>query len=97
MKAQWQNENLRESLKSYAGFCEQLALNKAQSYLASRRAHKIKDWGSHELDAEGLALQSELEERIKVSSVPLNKLPSPLTEIERCSRCVRQSHFWLSR
>ncbi len=70
VKAQWQNENIRESLKSYSGFCEQLALNKAQVYLAARRAHEIKDWGLHELDTEGLALQSELEERIKVSSGP---------------------------
>ena len=67
VRAEWQNEHIRKSLKSYSGFCEQLALNRAQTYLVGRRAHEIKDWGSHELDAEGLALQTELEERIKVS------------------------------
>lgn len=67
VKAQWQNDNIRSSLKSYAGFCELLALDKAQAYLASRRAHEIRDWGSCELDREGLTLQNELEERLKVT------------------------------
>ena len=43
-----------------------LGLDKAQAYLSNRRTHEIQDWGSHELDAEGLALQAELEERLKV-------------------------------
>ena len=66
VKAQWQTENIKSAVASYAGFCEQLALDKAQNYLARRQADKIQDWGSHELDAEGLTLQSEMEERIKV-------------------------------
>ena len=69
VKAQWQNENIRSSLKSYASFCELLGLDKAQRYLANRRAHEIRDWGSQELDAEGLAVQAELEERLKVRNV----------------------------
>lgn len=79
VKAQWQNENIRESLKSYSGFCEQLALNKAQTYLVGRRAHEVKDWGSQELDAEGLALQTELEDRIKVSKQSTKYLSFTLT------------------
>lgn len=66
VKAQWQSEPIRTSLKSYAGFCQYLGLDKAQKYLASRRAHELKDWGSCELDSEGLLLQNELEERLKV-------------------------------
>jgi exportin-5 len=66
VKAQWQDANLQSSIKSYSGFCELLALDKAQVYLASHRAHEINDWGTCALDAEGLALQSELEERLKV-------------------------------
>lgn len=66
VKAQWQDEGIRASLKSYAGFCQYLGLDKAQRYLTSIRAHEISDWGARELDAEGLALQSELEERLKV-------------------------------
>ncbi|KAK8922404.1 hypothetical protein VCV18_006458 [Metarhizium anisopliae] len=67
VKAQWQSEPIRTSLKSYADFCQYLGLDKAQKYLASRRAHELKDWGSCELDSEGLLLQNELEERLKAS------------------------------
>lgn len=66
VKAQWQSEGVRSSLKSYVDFCQFLGLDKAQRYLASIRAHEISDWGTRELDAEGLALQRELEERVKV-------------------------------
>jgi exportin-5 len=62
VKAQWKNESLKQALSSYSGFCELIRLDKAQNYLARSRVHEA-DWGSVELDAEGLALQSELEER----------------------------------
>lgn len=48
---------------SYNGFCELMGLDKVQKYLTQRRVHEIADWGSTELDAEGLALQAELEQR----------------------------------
>lgn len=60
---QWQDPNLCGALTSYAGFCELLALDKAQAYLARKRVHEVKDWGSVELDAEGQALQNDLETR----------------------------------
>jgi exportin-5 len=63
VKDQWKNENLKQALGSYNGFCELLALDKVQKYLVQRRVHEIADWGSTELDAEGLALQAELEHR----------------------------------
>ncbi len=53
-------------MSSYPGFCELMALDKVQAYLMRRRIHEISDWGSVELDAEGLALQAELEERQNV-------------------------------
>ncbi|CAM1503677.1 Fc.00g012680.m01.CDS01 [Cosmosporella sp. VM-42] len=85
VKAQWQNENIRSSLKSYSSFCELLGLDKAQRYLANRRAHDIRDWGSQELDAEGLALQSELEERLKL--LPLRSTKSFLAfSVERLDK-----------
>lgn len=65
--SQWQREPLKQALSSYSGFCELTALDKAQSYLARRRIHEVRDWGALELDAEGLALQAELEERQSVS------------------------------
>lgn len=63
----WQNQELKNALSSYSGFCELMALDKAKRYLMSHRVHEVKEWGSCELDAEGLALQAELEERQKVS------------------------------
>jgi exportin-5 len=67
VKSQWQDGRIQSSLGSYPGFCELLGLDKAQAYLAKHRAHEIRDWGSCPLDAEGLAIQAELEERLKVS------------------------------
>lgn len=66
VKNQWKDESLKQALGSYNGFCELLGLDKAQKYIAERRAHEVADWGSAELDAEGLALQAELERRQSV-------------------------------
>ncbi|KAM0380843.1 hypothetical protein ACHAPY_005038 [Fusarium culmorum] len=85
VKAQWQDENVRNSLKSYGSFCELLGLDKAQAYMANHRAHEIHDWGTRELDAEGLALQSELEERLKL--LPLRSTKSFLAfSVERLDK-----------
>ena len=70
VKAQWQTESFRASVMSYTNFCEFLGLDKAQRYLIGRKVHEITDWGAAELDAEGLALQTELEERLKVGGLP---------------------------
>jgi len=66
VKSQWTNQDLQTALSSYRGFCELTALDKAQDYLVRKRIHEISDWGSFPLDAEGLALQAELEERQNV-------------------------------
>ncbi|CAJ2508744.1 Uu.00g137700.m01.CDS01 [Anthostomella pinea] len=63
VKSQWQDTRLKQALSSHAGFFELMALDKAQSYLARKRMHEIPDWGAVELDAEGQALQAELEDR----------------------------------
>ncbi|KAL7620026.1 karyopherin [Parahypoxylon ruwenzoriense] len=75
--SQWRDERLKQSLSSYAGFCELMALDKAQNYLARKQMQNISDWGSVELDAEGQALQAELEERQTV--LPLRPTKSFLT------------------
>lgn len=66
IRAQWQSNELKESISSYSSFCQLLGLDKAQQYLASRGVHQIKEWGDCHLDAEGLALQADLEDRLKV-------------------------------
>ncbi|OHF04378.1 hypothetical protein CORC01_00230 [Colletotrichum orchidophilum] len=73
----WQNQELKNALSSYSGFCELMALDKAKRYLMSHRVHEVKEWGSCELDAEGLALQAELEERQKM--LPLRPTKSFLS------------------
>lgn len=72
VKAQWRDENLKRALSTYEGFCEMTGLDKAQRYLANHRVDQISDWGSVELDAEGAALQAELEERQQVSPEKLS-------------------------
>ncbi|KAB5542622.1 armadillo-type protein [Coniochaeta sp. 2T2.1] len=63
VKALWNNDGLKQSLSSYDGFCSLLALDRAQKYIAERRLHEIRDWGSVDLDDEGRALQQDLEDR----------------------------------
>lgn len=77
IKAQWQNPETKRALSSYSGFCELMALDKAKNYLKSHNAHQVADWGSYELDAEGLALQAELEERQRL--LPLRSTKSFLS------------------
>ncbi|KAL2268140.1 hypothetical protein VTJ83DRAFT_2986 [Remersonia thermophila] len=85
VKDQWRNESLKQALSSYGGFCELVGLDKAQKYLAQRRIHEIADWGSAELDAEGLALQAELEQR--QSTLPLRVTKAFLTySVERIEK-----------
>ena len=77
VKAQWNRGSLKSALSTYTGFCDLMALDKAQAYLVRKRIHEIKDWGSVELDGEGLALQGELEERQTL--LPLRSTKSFLT------------------
>ncbi|KAK4236933.1 armadillo-type protein [Achaetomium macrosporum] len=85
VKNQWKDESLKQALGSYNGFCELLGLDNAQKYLARRRVHEIADWGSTNLDSEGLVLQAELEQRQAL--LPLRVTKSFLTySVERIER-----------
>jgi len=63
----WQNPEVEEEISSFNGFCDLLGLNKVRAYLVSRQVHEIQEWGLYQLDAEGQAIQKELEERVKAS------------------------------
>ncbi|RCI11430.1 hypothetical protein L249_7520 [Ophiocordyceps polyrhachis-furcata BCC 54312] len=95
VKAQWQAPDVRASLGSYSNFCQFLGLDKAQAYLASRKAHLIPDWGDAELDPEGLALQNELEDRLK--ALPLRPTKSFLAfsveRLDKASAAFQASHL----
>src|SRR2546421_3214351 len=67
VKQSWLDPRLEQSLSSFEGFCEILGLGKVGEYLKSRRVHEIEDWSSFQLDGEGLAIQSELSDRFRVS------------------------------
>lgn len=58
-----------------------MALDKAQDYLARKRVHEVKDWGSLLLDDEGKALQAEMEERQTASRHPLKPWQRLLTKM----------------
>lgn len=73
IKSRWESPDVQKALSSYSDFCELLALDKAKNYLTNRRAHELTDWGASKLDAEGLALQAELEERQRVSLCSVQK------------------------
>ncbi|KAM0322420.1 hypothetical protein ACHAQA_009487 [Verticillium albo-atrum] len=94
IKAQWQNTELKQALSSYSGFCELMALDKAKNYLRNHGAHNVSDWGACELDAEGLALQAELEERQKM--LPLRPTKSFLSysveKLEKSSQPFQASY-----
>ncbi|KAK4185282.1 putative importin beta-related nuclear transport receptor [Podospora australis] len=77
VKNQWSDPSLQQALGSYDSFCQLMGLDRAQKYLAQRRIHEVADWGSADLDAEGLAIQAELEQR--QSMLPLRITKSFLT------------------
>ncbi|KAK0648803.1 armadillo-type protein [Cercophora newfieldiana] len=77
VKDRWRDESLKQALGSFDGFCQLMGLDKAQKYLQQRQVHQVGDWGSAELDAEGLALQNELEQR--QAMLPLRITKSFLT------------------
>jgi exportin-5 len=81
----WHDDNLKRSLASFPSFCQLIGLDKAQRYLADRNVHQIANWGGVELDAHGLALQEEMETRIKL--LPLRATKSLLmNSVERLDR-----------
>lgn len=62
----WQNAELEQAITSFGGFCDLLGLTKVLDFLVSRRVHEIEEWNHYQLDAEGQAIQKELEHRLKV-------------------------------
>ncbi|PMD42621.1 ARM repeat-containing protein [Hyaloscypha variabilis F] len=70
----WQNSEMDEAISSFTGFCELLGLSQVRDYLVTRHVHDIDDWGLYQLDAQGQAMQKDLEERLK--ALPLRTTKS---------------------
>ena len=94
VKASWQEPSIRASLSSYASFCESLGLDKAQAYLLKRNAHQNSDWGNTQLDDEGLALQNEMEERLRALPLRPTKafLAFSVERLEKSSEAFQASY-----
>lgn len=73
IKAAWTSPQLTDALSSFEKFCNLLSLDKARSYLISHRVHEISDFANTPLDAEGQALQKELNEVIKTLPIRSTK------------------------
>lgn len=69
----WQNPDVHTAATSFQNFCEMLGLGKVIEYLVTNQVHKVEDWGTLPLDAQGIAYQAELTERMR-------KLPLRLTK-----------------
>lgn len=59
----WQDVQMQQALASLDGFCDLLGLTTARQYLIRRRVHETEDWSQLRLDAEGQALQADIEAR----------------------------------
>jgi exportin-5 len=65
---------MAEAISSFSGFCDLLGLSHVRNYLIDRRVDEIEEWGLYQLDAEGQALQKQLEDRLK--TLPLRTTKS---------------------
>ncbi|KAG0647223.1 hypothetical protein D0Z07_7030 [Hyphodiscus hymeniophilus] len=70
----WQNPEMNQAIGSFNGFCELLGLSRVKDYLVARRVHEIREWGLYQLDAEGEAIQKDLDSRLK--ALPLRTTKS---------------------
>lgn len=92
----WQTPDLESALSSFGNFCEMMYLSNTRDYLVSRHVHDIPEWGLYQLDAEGQAVQKQLEERLKVSNLH-TALCCALTENARHYRLGPQSRTLLAQ
>jgi len=76
----WQTPELENALSSFDNFCDLMSLSSTREYLVSRHVHGIQEWSLYQLDAEGQAVQKQLEERLKVNSCTTDTIPRLLME-----------------
>ncbi|KAL9005035.1 MAG: hypothetical protein Q9188_002184 [Gyalolechia gomerana] len=63
--AQWQNDELTNSLGSFSSFCELLGCGGIQQYMSKRALHVIPDWSMHPLDDEGKEVQAHMQHALE--------------------------------
>ena len=63
--AQWQNDELSNSLSSFHNFCQLIGCEGIQEYVSQRALHLIPDWSTHPLDDEGKELQVHMQHALE--------------------------------
>jgi exportin-5 len=69
----WTDPKLAEGLDSFESFCHLLNLDQVASFLERMNFANTKDWSSTPLDAEGQALQAEINSRFQALPLRLTK------------------------
>ncbi|EAS28945.3 exportin-5 [Coccidioides immitis RS] len=69
LRQAWANDQFRQIISTFQGFCEVFALDQVHPYLQARQAQNIEDWSVITLDEEGKRIQSQMNS--KFQSVPL--------------------------
>ncbi|KAI4109233.1 MAG: hypothetical protein L6R37_000664 [Teloschistes peruensis] len=59
--AQWQSDELTNSLATFDSFCELLGCGGIQQYVSQKDLHKLPDWSVQPLDEEGKGLQAHMQ------------------------------------
>ena len=72
----WHSGRLDQSLSSFENFGKHLGIDRVGSYLQSKQASDVVDWSTVQLDAPGLAIQSDMDDF--VCQVPLRMTKTAL-------------------
>ncbi|KAL8633297.1 hypothetical protein Q9189_001018 [Teloschistes chrysophthalmus] len=63
--AQWQSDELTNSLATFDSFCELLGCGGIQQYVSQKALHKLPDWSAQPLDDEGKGLQAQMQHALE--------------------------------
>lgn len=69
LRQAWMNEQFRQLLTSFGGFCKLLGLDQVHPYLQTRQAQRLEDWSAYPLDEEGKRIQSQMNSRFQVMQI----------------------------
>ncbi|KAE9981484.1 hypothetical protein BLS_007313 [Venturia inaequalis] len=61
----WTNQEFTESAQGFESFLTILGLGPLPQYLFSHNFHKLQEWGENFLDAEGIAIQANVNDRME--------------------------------
>ncbi|KAI1959374.1 karyopherin [Ophidiomyces ophidiicola] len=77
LKFAWGDEQLRQTISTFQGFCEAFGLDQVHPYLKARQAQKIEDWSTVLLDEDGKRIQKQMNSRFQ--RIPLRNTKTMLS------------------